>query len=117
MNYYEMLYNVTAMLLLYTVQMKDYPYSTVIERYIYESRCDWERDKYVDVIGILLSLDRNSCEITRGQLDELEQALNSISDRYISDNFSNNDYLAFSSDYSTAQRIINYYKTTEGKLK
>ena len=111
MNYYKGLYDATAMLLLYTAQMKEYPYSTVIERYIYESGGDSERDKFIEAIAILLSLDRNGCEISKSLLDELEQTLNSVSYKYISDNISKEDYLAFSSDLNTAQKVIEYYKT------
>ena len=120
MNYYEMLYDTTAMLLLYTVQMKEYPYSTVISRHIYESKYHWDKDikkKIIDAIGILLSLERNATKIPQNLLDELERIINSISDEFISNYINKDDYAAFSSDLNTAHNVIKYYKTAEGKIE
>lgn len=118
MNYHEMLYDTTAMLLLYTVQMKEYPYSAVIERHICENRYHWDKDirkKIIDAIGILLSLERNAAKIPKNLLDELERIINSISDEFISNYINDDDRAAFSSDLNTAHNVIKYYKTTEEK--
>ena len=43
MCYLKNLYEVTAMLLLYSNQMKENDYLTVISRYIYENMHYWEK--------------------------------------------------------------------------
>lgn len=115
MNYLKTLYETTAMLLLYSNQMKENDYSSVISRYIYENKHYWIRNterKYIDVIGILLSLERNAVPISKDIFEILEEALFSISDEYLSKNFSEEDLRIMKSDIQVAKSVINYYIKT-----
>ena len=112
MNYLKNLYEVTAMLLLYSNQMIDEDYPTVISRYIYENEQYWERNterKCIDVIGILLSLERNTVPISKELFDLLENTLSSISEEYLSNHFSETDVSIMKSDIQVAKLVINHY--------
>lgn len=112
MNYLKNLYEVTAMLLLYSNQMIDEDYPTVISRYIYENKQYWERNterKCIDVIGILLSLERNTVPISKELFDLLENTLSSISEEYLSNHFSETDVSIMKSDIQVAKLVINHY--------
>ena len=112
MNYLNNLYNVTAMLLLYSNQMKENDYSTVISRYIYENTYHWERNteqKIVDIIGILLSLERNAVPISKESFEILKKTLLSISDEYLLKHFSGNDVSIMRSDIQVAKSVIKFY--------
>lgn len=112
MYYLKNLYEVTAMLLLYSNQMKDNDYPTVISRYIYENMHYWERNteqKYIDVIGILSSLERNTVPISKEIYEFFEKTLSSVSEEYLLSHFSENDVNIMKSDIQTARSVINYY--------
>lgn len=115
MNYYEKLYGVTAMLLLLQYQMKDSEYAAVISRYICESQTEWRSDasvKAVEALGILLSLERNAAPLPRKLIDELEQNISELDLNVLSDN----DRVAAKDDLKTARVVIDWYKTTPGKM-
>ena len=112
MYYLKTLYEVTAMLLLYSNQMNKNDYSTVISRYIYENKHYWESDterKYIDAIGILLSLERNAVPISKEIFVFLEKTISSISEEYLLKHFSENDVSVMKSDIQAARSVINYY--------
>ena len=112
MYYLKKLYEVTGMFLLYSNQMKDNDYPTVISRYIYENMHYWERNteqKYIDVIGILLSLERNTVPISKEIYEFFEKTISSVSEEYLLSHFSENDVNIMKSDIQTARSVINYY--------
>ena len=112
MNYLKNLYEATATLLLYSNRMKEDDYQTVISRYISENLHYWEKDterRYIDVIGILLSLERNAVPISKEILELLEKTLSSISDEYLLKHFSESDVNIMKSDIQVAKSVINYY--------
>ena len=115
MNYLKALYDVTAMLLLYSNQMKGNDYSTILSRYIYENTQYWESNterKYIDIIGILLSLERNAVPISKELFDLFDKTLSSISNEYLLKHFSKNDVSIMKTDIQVAKSVINYYINT-----
>ena len=120
LNYYQMLYDSTAMLLLYTSQMTEYPYSTIIARYMddvtYHSPADSDPiEKYICVMAILLSLSRNGHPVYKSQLDTLEKIIGHVPEK-LPDVLNATDYSAFLSDLEEVLSTIQFYRTTEGKL-
>jgi len=116
MNYLKALYEVTAMLLLYSNQMKGNDYATILSRYIYESTQCWKSNterKYIDIIGILLSLERNAVPISKEIFDLLNKTLSSISNEYLVNHFSENDVSIMKTDIQVAKSVINYYINTD----
>ena len=115
MNYLKVLYDVTAMLLLYSNQMKENDYATILSRFIYENVHFWEYNterKYIDTIGILLSLERNPVPISKEIFDLLNKTLSSISDEYLWKHFSENDISLMKTDIQVARSAIDYYINT-----
>lgn len=115
MNYLKTLYEATAMLLLYSNQMKESDYQTIISRFIYENSHYWEENterKYIDIISILLSLERNAVPISEEILDFLVETLSSVSDEYLLKYFSENDVNIMQTDIQIAKSVINYYTNT-----
>lgn len=115
MNYYEKLYGVTAMLLLLQYQMKDSEYAAVISRYISDSRYEWQTDaliKAVESLGILLSLERNAAPMPLRLINELEHNISAFDLKALSDG----DRAAAEGDLRTAGAVIDWYKTTPGKM-
>lgn len=120
LNYYQMLYDSTAMLLLYTSQMTEYPYSTITARYmddmIYHFPADSDTiEKYICVMAILLSLSRNGHPVYKSQLDTLEKIIGHVPEK-LPDVLNATDYSAFLSDLKEVLSMIQFYRTTEGKL-
>ena len=120
MNYYKMLYDSTAMLLLYTSQMTEYPYSTITARYmddmIYHFPADSDTiEKDICVVAILLSLSRNGHPVYKSQLDTLEKIIGHVPEK-LPDVLNATDYSAFLSDLEEVLSTIQFYRTTEGKL-
>ena len=114
MNYLRALFDVTAMLLLYASQMKESNYSVVISRYIYENKQYWDADierRYVDAVGILLSLERNPVLISKADFDTLAQIISSVSTEteLLSTHFSHSDLSVMQHDLKTAMSVIDYY--------
>ncbi len=115
MNYLKTLYEATAMLLLYSNQMKENDYQTVISRYIYDNSHHWEKNperKYIDVISILLSLERNTVPISKDIFEFLEKTLSSVPDAYLRKHFSESDVNMMLTDIRTAKAVINHYADT-----
>ena len=119
MNYNRILYDVTAMLLLLQVQMKEYSYSTVISRYFCEcgylgaSNPEYEA---VEALAILLSLERNALPISSEMMDELERCIHRIDAGFISAYIPDADRKQFEEDLATVKSVIRWYRTTDGKL-
>ena len=110
-NYYKGLYGVTAMLLLLREQMRDSEYSTVVSRYIYESRQSWQSDsllRAVESLGILLSLERNAAPMPPELIDELERNIGLLNNRDL--NFSSRDLPQIADDLNTAKSVIRWYR-------
>ncbi|MGN0576627.1 MAG: hypothetical protein ACI4J2_11440 [Ruminococcus sp.] len=119
MNYNKILYDVTAMLLLLQSQMKEYSYSVVVSRYLYECGFPRARDtEYaaVEAIAILLSLERNGVPMPNKMMDELEKCIHCIDGEFISAYIPNVDKTQFEEDLDTVKTVIHWYRTTEGKL-
>ena len=115
MNYLNALYEVTAMLLLYSNQMKGSDYATILSRYIYENTQNWESNterKYIDIIGILLSLERNPVPVSKEVFDLLDKTLSSISNESLLKHFSEKDVSIMKTDIQIAKSVISYYKNT-----
>lgn len=112
MNYHRMLYEATAWLLMLQVQMKGYPFSTVVSRYLEESAFTDSGERAVDSVAILLALDRNGEPMTAEVIDRLEQ---DIAELKIGE-FPESDREDIGSDLKTAQNVIKWYRTTEGKI-
>ena len=113
MNYLKTLYEATAILLLYSNQMKQNDYASILSRYIYESSHCWKYNserKYIDIIGILLSLERNAVPISKEIFDLLDKTLSSISNEYLLNHFSEKDVSIMKADIQVAKSVINYYK-------
>ncbi len=119
MNYNKILYDVTAMLLLLQVQMKEYSYSTVVSRYFCECGYLSARDpEYaaVEALAILLSLERNGVPMSTKMMDELEKCIHCIDAEFISTNIADADRKQFEDDLDTVRSVLHWYRTTDGKL-
>ena len=119
MNYNKILYDVTAMLLMLQVQMKEYSYSTVVSRYFCECGYSGARNlEYaaVEALAILLSLERNAVPIPSEMMDELERCIHRIDADFISAYISDADRKQFEEDLATVKFVIRWYRTTDGKL-
>ncbi len=119
MNYNKILYDVTAMLLLLQVQMKECSYSTVVSRYLCECGYSGARNpEYaaVEALAILLSLERNGVPMPSKMMDELERCIHRIDADFISANIADTDRKQFEDDLDTVKSVIRWYRTTDGKL-
>ncbi|MBR1444965.1 MAG: hypothetical protein IJ583_15710 [Firmicutes bacterium] len=130
-NYYKVLYDVTAELLMLSGQMKEYPYTTVISRYICESHCMHKERKFVgyengfdikvgyaEAIGILLSLERYMASgdlspLLKSDYELLKSLADSVSDEYICENYSGDDITAIKNDIKTAREVLKFYIENE----
>lgn len=119
MNYYKSLYDITAALLLYTNQTEnesENTYSVAISRYIYENSHHWDNNesrRYIDTIGILLSLERNPVSISENVYTLLKSTIDSISDEYILENYSEEDVKAVKKHIEIARSVLDYYGKNE----
>lgn len=108
MNYDRQLYETTAWLLMLQVQMREYPFSTVVSRYIGESaRESWADSvvRAVESVAILLALERNGEPMPADMIDSLERNIA--------------EYVEFpesADDLKTAKSVIEWHRTTKGKL-
>ena len=112
MNYHRMLYETTAWLLMLQVQMKEYPFSTVVSRYLEESAFTDSGERAVDSVAVLLALDRNGEPMTAEIINRLEQNLAELK----VSGFPENDRTCIEADLKTVKTVIEWYRTTEGKI-
>lgn len=113
MNYYRQIYETTAWLLMLQVQMREYPFSTVVSRYIGESAESWSdcQVRAVESVAVLLALDRNGEPMPAEIFDELDR---NIAELHPAEFPESADIEA---DLKTSKNVIGWYRTTEGKLK
>lgn len=112
MDYNRQLYEATAHLLMLQFFMNGY--DTVISRYIYDKSEVWKDDKVkaVDSIAILLSLGRISEYMPADIIDKLEHNIAELA----SEDFPQRDRDSVKSDLETARNVIDWYRTTPGKM-
>lgn len=110
MNYDRQLYEATAWLLMLQMQMREYPFSTVVSRYIGESASAWADSsvRAVESAAILLALERNGEPMPADIIDRLERNIEELD---------LSEFPQSADDQKTAKNVIEWYRTTEGKLK
>lgn len=113
MNYYRQIYETTAWLLMLQVQMREYPFSTVVSRYIVDSAESWSDSQVraVESVAILLALERSGEPMPAEIIGELDR---NIAELHPADFPESADIEA---DLRTAKSVIEWYRTTDGKLK
>lgn len=115
MDYFRRLYETTAWLLMLQVQMREYPYSTVVSRYIYESgwKLSDSRERAIESVAVLLSFDRSGEPMTANIINELERNIAELA----VDEFPESIQADVKADLKTSERVIDWYRNTDGKLK
>ena len=113
MDYYKTLYEATAYLLMLQVQMREYPFSTVVSRYLEENAFADSRERAVESVAVLLALDRNGEPMRAEIIDRLEQSLAGLK---IGD-FPETARAGIEADLKTAKTVIEWYRTTEEKIR
>lgn len=111
MNYERQLYEATAWLLMLQVQMREYPFSTVVSRYIGESaRESWSDGvvRAVESVAILLALERNGEPMPADIIDSLDRNIAELDPA---------EFPESAGDLKTAKSVLKWYRTTSGKLK
>ena len=114
MNYYHRLYEAAAWLLMLQTEMKEKPFSAVVSRFISDSRAAWSDNsvKSTDCIAVLLALERNGEPMPEDIITFLENNIPELDLKALSDG----DRAAAEGDLRTAGAVIDWYKTTPGKI-
>lgn len=107
MDYYRKLYEATAFLLMFQVQMKESPFSTVVSRFTEGWPWEDSQVRAVESVAILLALERTGEPMYKDTIDEL--------DRNIAEFVPETPEME--ADLKTAKSVINWYRTTESALK
>lgn len=112
MDYYRLLFEATAYLLLIEVQMKEYPFSGAVSRFLSEDSYE-AKARAVERIAVVHALDRTGEPMCADIIDEIEE--------YVSEfdiaAFDENERSVIEADLKTARRVIEWYRNTPGKIK
>ena len=112
MDYYRILYETTAYLLMLRVQSGEYPFSTTVYRYFEDSAMTDKQERAVESVAILLALDRNGEQMYADIIDRLEQNIAELR----LDSFPEAVRADIEADLKTAKNVIDWYRTTDGKI-
>lgn len=109
MNYYRRLYEETAYLLMLQTEMREYPFSTVVSRFVSEGG----QDRAVEAVAVILALERTGEPMSADIIDGLEK---SISEFDVAA-FPENERQDIEAHLKTAQSVLEWYRDTPGKIK
>lgn len=112
MNYYRKLYEETAYLLMLQTEMREYPFSTVVSRFIGESGYD-SQDRAVEAIAVILALERVGEPMPADIIDGLDKSIS----EFDAAAFPENERLDIEAHLKTARSVIEWYRDTPGKIK
>ena len=114
MDYNRRLYEATAYLLMLRQQSKDYDYNVIVSQYIYDSGGEWQDNtvRAVDSVAILLSLEMCGAPMPADIIDKLEHNVAELAP----EDFPERDRDSVKSDLETARNVIDWYRTTPGKM-
>lgn len=112
MEYYRLLFEETAYLLLIEVQMREYPFSGAVARFLSESAYD-AKTQAVEKIVVAHALERTGEPMAADIIDEIEECVSEFDIAA----FDENERSVIEADLKTARRVIEWYRNTPGKIK
>lgn len=112
MDYYKMLFDATAYLLMLQIQMREYPFSTVTARFLSESSYE-AKAQAVEKVAVVHALERTGEPMAADVMDELEEGVREFDVSV----FPESERSVIEADLKMAGRVIEWYRNTPGKIK
>ncbi len=112
MDYYRLLFEATAYLLLIEVQMREYPFSGAVSRFLSEDSYE-AKARAVERIAVVHALDRTGEPMCADIIDEIEEYVA----KFDVAAFPENERSIIEADLKTARSVIEWYRNTPGKIK
>lgn len=93
-------------------EMREYPFSTVVARFVSERVYD-SQDRFVEDIAVILALERTGEPMPADIIDRLDKSIS----EFDAAAFPENERPDIEAHLKTARSVIAWYRDTPGKIK